>query len=125
MITFGHIIDFILQNRGSEAYKGMSKDQIEKDIWVAWHDNCFLYETDDKENIIGWIQYEINHSEKVLFVYQNIALSLCRLKHFLDEFFKRYPTYELRAMRHGKYVTYNATKLLTKLNYYGRRLTIK
>lgn len=121
MITFGHIIDFILKNRRNGAYVGVSKQQIEKDVWRAWHDNCFLYETDEYGNISGWLQYEVNNDTKQLFVYQNIAVSLNRLHRFLIEFFKRYPSYQLIAMRHGHEVVYDKNKLLTKLSYYERR----
>jgi hypothetical protein len=120
MITFGHVIDFILKNKGKVCYKGATRQEIEKDVWQAWHDNCFYYETDEHNNLVGWLQYEVHEDKKEVFVYQNIAMSLDRLCRFLIKFFEMYPNYKLVSRRHGRFVHYNKHKLLTKLKSHVR-----
>jgi len=119
MLTYGDVLEFVLKYKGKNAFSNMSKKSIETDIVRAMQTGQFLYETDDRCKLVGYLQYDINHKNKILFVYQNVALSLDRLFRFFQEFLNNYPDYTLQAMRHGRLVTYDNNKLLTKLQYYG------
>ena len=119
MLTYGDVIEFVIKNKGKNAFSNMSNKEIEADIVRAMQTGQFLYETNDRCKLVGYLQYDIDHKHKILFVYQNVALSLDRLFRFFQEFLINYPNYTLQAMRHGRLVTYDNNKLLTKLQYYG------
>lgn len=118
--TYGDIVTFVLLNRGTSCFGGMTDDEVERDVIHALKAGTYLYDCDRQGEITSYLQYEVSPPLHTVYVTQNIALSLRALNDFFQWFLQNFPGYELKAMRHGHPVTYNLIKLTKHLSYYGR-----
>lgn len=117
MITAGDLLDFILINKSDKTFKGMSKEEIAGAIIKGLDDSLILYSLEPTGNkIAGMILAEKDEDNKVIFVTENMAMSIALLRKFAQWCKQNYPGWNIEAMRHGKHRKFNTEKLYKKLN---------
>lgn len=117
MITAGDLLDFILANRSDKTFKGMSKEQIAGAVLKGLEDSLILYSIKpDGQEIAGMILAEKDEANRVIFVTENMAMSIGLLKRFAQWCRHNYPGWHIEAMRHGKHRKFNTEKLYRKLS---------
>ena len=114
MITAGQLLDFVLENRTDKVFKGFSKEEVAAAINEGIEDGTLFYATDG-EKITGMILGEKIETPKVIFVTENLAMSLKTLMIFARMANERFPGYRLEAMRHDRHRKFNTEQLYRKL----------
>lgn len=115
MTTVGQLLDFVLENRTNKVFKGFSDAQVAASIAEGLQDGTLFY-AEKEGKLIGMILAIKIHKPKVLFVTENLAMSLDTLKQFAIMAQARFPGWKLEAMRHGKHRKFDTTKLYKKLH---------
>ena len=114
MITVGALLEFILKHREDKVFKGFTKEEVAGAIAEGIEDGMLFYASDG-EKITGMILAEKIHTPKIVFVVENLAMSLRTLKQFAMMAQERFPGWKLEAMRHNKHRKFNTEKLYRKL----------
>lgn len=114
MITVGQLIDFILENRTDKVFKGYTKEEVAGAVEKGLQDGTLFYDTDGHK-VTGMVLAEKIPNKKVMFVIENLAMSIDRLRKFAQKSQQMYPGWKLEAMRHNKHRIFNTEKLYKKL----------
>jgi len=115
MITGKDLMEFILANRGDKTFKDLSPEQIGYLVVEALKQDLLLYSLGKDKKINGMLLAQIDHEKKVLFILENLAMSKENLIEFARNGQKRFPDYEVQAMRHNYLRKFNPNKLYKKL----------
>ena len=115
--TFKDLVDFVMKNKGIKTFMGYSDERVIAMLKEGLDNESFFYEIDpDDGHITGFILAVIDNKQKVIFVTENLAMSITCLKRFAMKAKDKWPGYSLRAKRHGQYRRFNTPKLYNKLN---------
>lgn len=115
MMTAGKILDFILENRGVKTFKGYTKEEIAAVILEGIENRTLYYAETPDGKVSGMILAIKVEKDRILFVVENLSMSMRNLKAFARKAYKEFPGYKLEAMRHEKIRHFNTDKLYKKL----------
>lgn len=118
------VYEYVLRHKGKYAYVGFSDRAILNDLRATTLDNLLLVDTNDSGDICGVVCAKYTDTYKVLHIKQLICTNKKSLPIFIRIFNKRFPDWRLTAIRSKKHfnlhkVSYNTTKLIRKVLYYG------
>lgn len=114
-MTAGKILDFILANRGTKTFKDWTVSEIAAGIATGIEENTLLWLEKDNQ-VTGVILAEKFPAERVLFVTENLAMSLDNLKQFAAKAQQMYPGWNLEAMRHNQHRKFKTKRLYQLLS---------
>lgn len=109
------LIRFILQNKKDKVFIGMDEPEIAARIKQGIDERSLYYGIDGDGKLTGLILAEIVHDKKLIFVTENLAMSIENLKTFARRAKQEFPGYRLEAMRHGSHRRFDTNKLYNKL----------
>lgn len=113
--TVGDLYEFIMKYKGNKVFTEYTPAQIVTLIYEGIHNKTLCYSLDDNGTINGMILAEVRPTSKILFIVENLAMSLENLKRFAARAKKQYPGYKLEGYKHGKIRNYdNFLKRITK-----------
>lgn len=115
MITTGQLLDFVLKYREDKVFKGFTKAQVAAAITEGIQDGTLFYIATFDEKICGVVLAHKLETPKVLFVVENLAMSLTNLKVIATKAKREFPGYRIEAMRHNKHRRFDTEKLYRKL----------
>lgn len=113
--TFRDLVDFVMANKGTKTFLGYSDERILEILARGFMENTYYYEQGLDGRIVGFILAEVDENRKLVFVTENLAMTLDRLARFTAKLMMDYPGYKMEAYRHGKLVKFNLNKLYSKL----------
>ena len=114
-LTVRDMVDFILLNRGTTTFMNMEEDRITWMVRDGIEDGTLFYSHDLDNNITGMILAVKDDKQKILFVTENLAMTMNNLKGFAKRAKQQWPEYKLEAIRHGSHRKFNTNKLYNKL----------
>jgi len=109
------LVDFIFLNKGKTFVGYDTKDKIALLVSNHIQDGSIFYTTNQQGKIIGMILAEIDHEKKIVFVTENLSMSLPTLRLFAAKAKLNWPDYQLKWMKHGIYKHHNTDKVYKKL----------
>ena len=115
MPTAGDLFDFVIKNKGSTTFMGMSEERIASMIMEGLKDETLFYAVNQHKQICGMILAIVDVEKRIVFVTENLAIKLSNLRIFAKMAKERWPEYKLEAIRHGSHRKFNTNKLYTKL----------
>ena len=114
-LTVRDLVDFILLNRGTTTFINMEEPRIASMVRDGISDNTMFYSVNSDNQLTGMILAVKDDEQKILFVTENLAMTLTNLKAFARRAREQWPDYKLEAIRHGSHRKFNTNKLYTKL----------
>ena len=114
MITAGQLLDFILEHREDKVFKGFSKEKVASLVREGIFNGTLYYSLSKDNKITGMILAE-KREDNVLFILENLSMSIETLSEFAKIASYRFPGMKLEAMRHGQHRKFNTEKLYRKL----------
>ncbi len=113
-MTIGDLFEFIKLNKGQNTFIGMDDDFILS--CVKWHiENEILLYSTDKDNKVNGMLLAEKRGEDVIFIGENLALTLSNLKKFAAIAKKNWPTRRLEWIKNGIYKMHNTERFYNKL----------
>ena len=109
------LMKFIMDNKHDKVFKNMSENEIAFQVDECLEMNCLYYSIDADSNITGVILAIPYYKKGVLFVVENLAMTLSNLKAFARKAKIQFPTLRLEAIRHNKIHKFNTETLYRKL----------
>ena len=101
--TFKDLLDFILKNKNDKVFLGFSDAQIAYAIKEGIDNGTLLYSVSSNGNLDGMILAKENKVDKILFITENLAVSMSNLKQFAKIAMERWPGYKLEFLKHNKH----------------------
>lgn len=114
-MTVGQLIDWIVLNREGKVFKDFSLNEIAAAVKAGIANKTLYYATNADGSISGMILAHPNYRRRVLFVTENMAMSLATLKLFAKRAKAEFPGWRIEAMRHNRHRRFNTEKLYRKL----------
>ena len=114
-ITIKDIYDFALANKGTKTFMGIRDERILMMIKEAVDAGTLFYHLDSEGRLAGFIIGVKDDVNKVMFVSENLAMSLATLRLFAAKCRALFPNYSIEAFRHGCHRKFNTQKLYNKL----------
>ena len=114
-LTVRDLVDFILLNRGTTTFMGLDEPRIASMVRDGISDNTMFYSINPDNQLTGMILAVKDDEQKILFVTENLAMTLTNLKAFARRAREQWPDYKLEAIRHGSHRKFNTSKLYSKL----------
>lgn len=108
--TIKDMIKFILAHRKDKSFIDLSIGQIAYILLEGIKNNTLYYATLNSQ-ITGMILATIDKEKKVLFVIENISMSIANMKRFFQAAILDHPNYTYESMRHGRHIKYNSNFL--------------
>lgn len=115
-LTVGDLVDFILLNRGTTTFMGIEEPRIASMVSEGIEAGTMFYSVNPDNTISGMILAIKDDRQKVLFVTENLSMTIANLKAFAKRAKTQWPDYKLEAIRHGSHRHFNTNKLYTKLS---------
>lgn len=116
--SYKDLFEFVLKNKGAKTFMGYSDAEI-FDMLVdhlAQNDKfCLYYAVNEKCELVGVILFEVNLEDKMIFVTENLAMSLATLRQFAKMAKSRFPGFTLQWLKYGKLKQFNTEKFYRKL----------
>ena len=112
---FGDLVAFVLLNKGDTFTEYEGEYQIALKMKDSLDKGLLYYSYDGLGRIDGMIMAEKREESKVIFVIENLALSLKNLKAFARRAKKDFEGYELRWYKNGILKTHNTEHIYKKL----------
>ena len=113
--TFKDLLDFILKNKNGKVFLGFSDAQIVYAIKEGIDNGTLLYSVSSSGNLDGMILAKENKVNKILFITENLAISMNNLKQFAKIATERWPGYKLEFFKHSNHKIQDLDKLYKKL----------
>lgn len=113
--TFKDLYDFVLKSKGAKTFINYSDERVLCMLKEGLDDNTLFYNVNTEGKITGMILAVKDVKHKILFVTENLAMSLTTLKEFARKAKQTFPEYQLQAIRHGGHRKFNTEKLYNKL----------
>ena len=114
--TFGDLIQFIVENKKDKVFIGDSLQKIIEKCQKGLKEGTLLFSVGTDNAITGMILAEENWPEEgVLFVIENLSMSLKNLIEFAKIAKERKPHCRLEWFKHGIHKTHNTDKFYEKL----------
>ena len=114
-LTVRDLVDFILLNRGTTTFMNMEEPRIASMLRDGIQDGTMFYSLDSDNKLTGMILAVKDDEQKILFVTENLSMTLTNLKGFARRAKQQWPEYQLQAIRHGSHRKFNTNKLYAKL----------
>jgi hypothetical protein len=114
-ITLGELYEFIIANKGTRTFMGLSDDQIKGMLIIGLRDNMMLVALDSNNKISGTLLAAKDVEKKILFITENLAMNMANLRMFAKIAKQRFIGYKMEAIRQGGYRKFNTDKLYNKL----------
>jgi hypothetical protein len=114
-ITLGELYEFVIANKGTRTFMGLSDDEIKEMLIKGCQDGTMLFALNFNNKVSGMILAIKDSEKKILFVIENLAMTLSNLRAFAKIAKERYKGYKLEAIRHGSHRKFNTDKLYNKL----------
>jgi len=114
-LTFGDLIEFILKNKSDKTFIGQSLQNIIDNVGTALDNETLFYAVDESGNITGMILAEIREEAGVLFVTENLAMSINTLKGVAKKARIMFPQYKLEWLKRGIHKKHDTNKIYSKL----------
>ena len=115
-ITVQDIVNFILENKKDKVFINQTLDEIVLQVYKGVEDETIFYSTDEDGKVNGMVLAELRPDEGVLFITENLAMSLKTLKNMATTFGPRFKGYRLEWLKHGIYKQHNTDKVYKKLS---------
>ena len=115
MISIGQMLDFVMEHRKGKVFKSYTRGEVAAALVEGVEDNTLWYVSTPDEKIVGMILFDKITMDKVLFVTENMAMSLDILGLFAARAKKEYPGWTIQAFRHNTHRKFNTSKLYRKL----------
>jgi len=115
-LTVGDLVDFILLNRGTTTFIGIDEPRIASMVREGIEGETLFYCVDSDNKISGMILAIKDDTQKILFVTENLSMTIHNLKAFAKRARTQWPDFKLEAIRHGSHRKFNTNKLYTKLS---------
>jgi hypothetical protein len=112
--TFGDLVAFVLLNRSDKVFKGMSEETVAKLLYKKMQDKL-LYYTTDEYNITGMIIATKHEEAKILFIDENLAMTMKNLKKFAARSKQDFPGYRLEWYKNNIHQFPDRDKIYAKL----------
>ena len=112
--TFGDLVDFVMEHRKDKVFTDMDKMEVASKLHEYIQIDSLYYAVSEGK-ITGMILADIDFDNKVLFVTENLALSLLNMRNFARKAAVEYPGFKIDGLRHDKPITYKMNNLLKKL----------
>ena len=112
---FKDLYEFVMANKSDKTFIGYSDMRIAGMLKEGLDAGTLFYATSPDNKIVGMILAIKDPVTGVLFVTENLSMSLSNLKMFARKAREMFKGYKLEAMRHGKHRQFNTDKLYTKL----------
>jgi len=113
--TFKNLLDFIQVNKTDKVFKGYSEEEIVQMLKDGIEKQSLYFEQGFDGRIVGCILAEVDHTRKLVFVTENLSMSLVTLKRFAAKLKLQHPGYDIAGKRHGTDRYFDTKKLYTKL----------
>jgi len=113
--TFKDLLDFILLHKEDKTFVGYSFLDIANLLNKALKEQSLFFEQDLDGKIAGVIIADISHKDKIIYVQENLAMSISRLGRFALKARQNWPDYKLEYTKHGKYKKPNTDELYKRL----------
>lgn len=114
-VTFGELYKWVLANKGIKTFMGYSNERIWWMLKEGIDEGTLLYNLNVNGSISGMILATKDVEKKILFVTENLAMSISTLRQFAKIAKERLPDYTLRAIRHCKERHWDTDKFYNKL----------
>ena len=100
-LLFSDLVDFVLLNKGDTFKEYPTENDIAWAIHFALQNGTLYYSIDERGNIDGMIMAEKRECEHVLFVIENLSMSLKNLKQFVRRTKVDFVGWKLEWQKHG------------------------
>lgn len=114
-LTLEQAVDWILEHRKGEAFKGMTGQQIGWCIERAVNCGGFAFTLNRQGRLIALICTTPNRVEKTLRVHHLIAIEEGAMRSLIERFVTLFSGYVITAKRRGKEVAYRTNRLVKLL----------
>lgn len=114
-LTVRDLVDFVLLNRGTTTFMNMDEPRIAELLRNGIEAGSLFYSVNPDNQLTGMILAEIDEERQVLFVTENLSMTLSNLKAFARRAKQQWPNLKLEAIRHGSHRHFNTSKLYSKL----------
>lgn len=111
---FGDLVEFVMEHRKDKVFTDMNKMQVASKLYKYTQINSLYYAVSEGK-ITGMILADIDFDNKILFVTENLALTLLNMRNFARKAAIEYPGFKIDGLRHDKPITYKMDNLLKKL----------
>ena len=112
---FKDLLDFVLAHKSNKVFRGDTDSQIANKLYAGIHHQSLFFHTDSNGTIVGMILADRDDNNKLLFVTENLALSLATLKIFARKAKELWPDYKLEWNKHDIHKKHNTDKIYKKL----------
>ena len=107
--TLNDIYEFCWKHKKRRAFKDMSRTEVQQAIVIAQRENK-LYQVKNDKGIIGVCIASIRYATKHIFVHEIICKENA-FKSFIQELYRKYPSYTVKGNRDKKPRTYTRKNL--------------
>lgn len=108
---FSDLITFILLNKGKTFNEYSTEKEIAWAVHFALENKTLYYSLDEWGNINGMIMAEKREPQHVLFIIENLAMSLKNLKQFARRASQDFKGYRLEWLKHGINKKHNTERI--------------
>ena len=115
MITIGQMLDWVMEHRKGKVFKGYTRGEVAAALQEGVESNTLWYVSAPCGKIVGMILFTKLTKPKVLFVIENMAMSVKTLGVFAKRAKQEYPGWNIEGMRHDTHRKFNTSKLYRKL----------
>ena len=113
--TFKDLVEFVVVNKKDKTFLGYDEPTIIKMLLQGINDGLLLYLVNTEGKLTGMILAEKDELRKILFVTENLSMSLSNLRTFVKIARDRWSNYTLGWVKHGNEKFYNQNTVYNKL----------
>ncbi len=113
--TFKDLYDFVMVNKTNKSFIGYSEERIIAMLKEGIDDKTLYYALSPEGKMVGMLLAIKDDKQKILFISENLSMSLHTLKLFAEKGRKMFPGYRLEAMKHSKHRKFNIDKLCERI----------
>lgn len=114
-LQFSDLVDFVLLNKGDTFKEYNTEEQIAWMLKAAIDKGLLYYSINEMGYIDGLIVAEKREEEEVLFVIENLSMTLKNLKKFAARAKEEFKGYKLEWFKHGIHKKHNTEHVWKKL----------
>lgn len=115
-VTFKELFEFVLANKTNKTFRGMSDEDILWSLQDGIKAGSLFFATNQEGKLVGMILAQPNPETRVLFVLENLAMSIATLRLFAKMAKERFPDYKLEWMKHGVHKQHDTDKFYRKMH---------
>ena len=113
-MTIGDVIDFVIEHRTNKVFKGYSNYQVAGMIIEGVNERR-LYYSESEGKITGMILATVDYEKKIVWVEENLSMTLSNLKEFLKKAVVQFHGFQIKGFKCGKDRDYS--KLINRFKY--------